>query len=157
MIIDLDATLVTTGADKQDAAPTWKRPCGYHPLLAMDTERGEVVAVLIRLRNAGSDTATGDVTVLGEAVAVPPERNVPARSPAIARQRCRSACASGRTLGHPRSGWPRNAGTATSASALAMPSSVVSDRWRPTSGDSESSCGTSTEQRLHGSSNFGIS
>ena len=74
VIIDLDATLVTTRADKQDAAPTWKRPYGFHPLLAMDAERGEVLAVLMRPGNAGSNTATDHVSVLSEAVAVLPER-----------------------------------------------------------------------------------
>lgn len=44
MIIDLDATLVTTRTDKQDAAPTYKRGYGHHPLLAMDAQRGEILA-----------------------------------------------------------------------------------------------------------------
>jgi hypothetical protein len=41
VIIDLDATLVTTRADKHDAAQTWKRSYGHHPLLAMDAERAK--------------------------------------------------------------------------------------------------------------------
>jgi hypothetical protein len=72
--IDLDATMVTTRADKQDAAPTWKRTYGHHPLLAIDAERGEVLAVLMRPGNAGSNTAVDHVTVLRDAIAVLPER-----------------------------------------------------------------------------------
>lgn len=34
LVIDLDATLVTAHSEKQDAAPTYKRGFGFHPLLA---------------------------------------------------------------------------------------------------------------------------
>ena len=34
MIVDLDATLVTAHSEKQDAAPTYKRGFGFHPLCA---------------------------------------------------------------------------------------------------------------------------
>src|SRR5215217_699078 len=54
LVVDLDATLVTTHADKQDAAATYKRSYGHHPLLAVDAERGEVLAVMLRPGNAGS-------------------------------------------------------------------------------------------------------
>ncbi len=33
-VIDIDATLINAHSDKQDAAPTWKRGFGFHPLLA---------------------------------------------------------------------------------------------------------------------------
>jgi hypothetical protein len=36
MVIELDATLVTSRADKEDAAPTYKRTYGHHPLLAIE-------------------------------------------------------------------------------------------------------------------------
>lgn len=71
-VIDLDATIVTTRADKQDAAPTWKRTYGHHPLLAMDAARREVLALMLRPGNAGSNTAEDHVVVLGEAVAALP-------------------------------------------------------------------------------------
>ena len=73
-VIDLDATLVTTKADKQDAAPTWKRTYGHHPLLAMDAARGEVLAVMLRPGNAGSNTAADHVVVLGQALDALPAR-----------------------------------------------------------------------------------
>src|SRR4051794_18074099 len=68
LVVDLDATLVTTHADKQDAAATYKRSYGHHPLLAMDAERGEVLAVMLRPGNAGSNTASDHVVILGHAI-----------------------------------------------------------------------------------------
>jgi hypothetical protein len=73
VVIDLDATLVTTKADKQDAAPTYKRTYGHHPLLAMCAETGEVLSVMLRAGNAGANTAADHVVVLGAAVAQLPE------------------------------------------------------------------------------------
>jgi hypothetical protein len=68
LVVDLDATLVTTHADKQDAAATYKRSFGHHPLLAMLAERGEVLAVMLRPGNAGSNTSADHVVVLGQAI-----------------------------------------------------------------------------------------
>src|SRR4051812_17145914 len=74
LVVDLDATLVTTHADKQDAPATYKRSYGHHPLLAMDAERGEILAVMLRPGNAGSNTASDHVVVLGQAIdALPAE------------------------------------------------------------------------------------
>ena len=67
-IIDLDATLVTCRTNKHDAAPTWKRSFGYHPLLAVDAARGEVLTVMLRPGNAGSNTASDHVIVLRQAI-----------------------------------------------------------------------------------------
>lgn len=44
LVIDVDATIVTTKADKQDAAPTYKRTYRHHPLLAMAGGCNEVLA-----------------------------------------------------------------------------------------------------------------
>jgi hypothetical protein len=73
MIIDLDATLVETRADKQDAAPTYKRGYGHHPLLAMDAAKGEILAQMLRPGNAGSNTAEDHVIVLGRALDALPD------------------------------------------------------------------------------------
>ena len=72
-IVDFDATLVTTKADKGDAAPTYKRSYGHHPLLAMCAETGETLAAMLRPGNAGSNTAADHVVVLAAAVAQLPE------------------------------------------------------------------------------------
>ncbi len=73
LVIDIDATIVTTKADKQDAAPTYKRSYGHHPLLAMAGDCNEVLAGMLRPGNAGSNTAEDHVVVLGDAIAALPE------------------------------------------------------------------------------------
>ncbi len=73
VIIDVDSTIITTKADKQDAAPTYKRTYGHHPLLAMCAETDEVLAGILRPGNAGSNTAIDHVMVLADAPAqLPP-------------------------------------------------------------------------------------
>lgn len=68
VIIDIDATIITTKADKQDAAPTYKRTYGHHPLLAMCAETDEVLAGILRAGNAGANTAIDHVTLLADAI-----------------------------------------------------------------------------------------
>ncbi len=69
LIVDFDATLLPTRTAKQDAAPTYKRTFGHHPLLAMIVETDEVLTGLMRPGNAGSNTAADHVTVLADALA----------------------------------------------------------------------------------------
>lgn len=57
LIIELDATLVTGKAGKQDAVPTCKRGHGHRPLLAMTAGTDEVLAAILRPGNAGSNSA----------------------------------------------------------------------------------------------------
>jgi hypothetical protein len=71
--IDLDATIVRTKADKQDAAPAHKRTYGDHPLVAMLAETGEVLAGMFRPGNAGANCAADHVVVLGTAIDQLPE------------------------------------------------------------------------------------
>jgi len=67
LIIDLDATLVTSHSDKEEARPTFKRGFGFHPLCAFvdhgQAGTGEPVAIMLRPGNAGSNTATDHITV----------------------------------------------------------------------------------------------
>ena len=83
-MIDLDATLVSAHSDKEQAAPTYKRGFGFHPLLAYLDATGEALAGMLRPGNAGSGTATDHVTVLSDALAQLPidplEREVIARA-----------------------------------------------------------------------------
>ena len=79
LYIDIDATLVIDHSDnKQDAAPTWKKSFGHHPLLAfLDRPQiagGEALAGLLRKGNAGSNTAADHITVLEQALASLPAR-----------------------------------------------------------------------------------
>ena len=67
-VIDIDATLVNAHSDKQQAAPTWKRGFGFHPLLAYLDATGEALAGVLRPGNAGSGTASDHVRVLADAL-----------------------------------------------------------------------------------------
>lgn len=61
LIIDTDATLITAHSDKEQAAPTFKRGFGFHPLWAFVDHgargTGEPLSFLLRKGNAGSNTA----------------------------------------------------------------------------------------------------
>jgi hypothetical protein len=67
-VIDIDATLVNAHSDKEQAAPTWKRGFGFHPLLAYLDATGEALAGVLRPGNAGSGTTTDHVRVLADAL-----------------------------------------------------------------------------------------
>jgi hypothetical protein len=75
--IDFDATISIAHSEKQNAAATWKKTFGFHPLLAFldrpEVAGGEALAGLLRAGNAGSNTAADHVTVLGMALAQLPE------------------------------------------------------------------------------------
>ncbi len=72
LVVDIDATLVTSHSEKEDARPTFKRGFGHHPLWAFADHgqdgTGEPLAVLLRPGNAGSNTAADHITVLREAL-----------------------------------------------------------------------------------------
>lgn len=79
--LHFDATLLTAHSDKENAAPTWKKGFGFHPLLCYldrpDVSGGEALAGLLRPGNAGSNTAADHVTVLDMAIAALPENARP--------------------------------------------------------------------------------
>ncbi len=66
VIVDIDGVLVLAHSEKQDAAATWKKTFGHHPLMGfVDHGRGgsgEAVVGLLRPGNAGSNTAAGCAT-----------------------------------------------------------------------------------------------
>lgn len=68
-VIDIDATLIGAHSDKEQAAPTWKKGFGFHPLLAYLDATGEALAAVLRAGNAGSGTATDHIRVLADALA----------------------------------------------------------------------------------------
>lgn len=78
MTVDLDGVLVTAHSDKEDAAPTWKRTYGHHPLMGfVDHGPGgsdEPVAALLRPGNAGPNTAADRITAAGLALAQLPKK-----------------------------------------------------------------------------------
>jgi len=73
VVIDLDGVLVIAHSDKQDAAPTWKKTYGHHPLTAFLDHgpggTGEPVAALLRPGNAGSNSAADHITTAQLAIA----------------------------------------------------------------------------------------
>ncbi|MEZ0095432.1 hypothetical protein ABH925_006631 [Streptacidiphilus sp. EB129] len=78
VIVDIDGVLVLAHSEKQDAAATWKRTFGHHPLVAfVDHGRGgsgEPVAALLRPGNAGSNTAADHITTTPTALAQLPKQ-----------------------------------------------------------------------------------
>ncbi|GAA4817318.1 hypothetical protein GCM10023353_24930 [Tomitella cavernea] len=73
LVVDLDATLVTAHSDKQQAAPTYKRGFGFHPLCAFvdhgEYGTGEPAGMLLRPGNDGANTAADHITVIKAALA----------------------------------------------------------------------------------------
>ena len=61
IIVDIDATIVTSCPEKEQATPTWKKTYGFHPLTAFADHgaggAGEPLAIVLRPGNAGSNTA----------------------------------------------------------------------------------------------------
>lgn len=89
LIIDLDATLLTSHSEKEQAAATFKRGFGFHPLLAFADHgtdgTGELLAFLLRPGNAGSNTAADHIALTKQALAaVPGMLQEPACWPTVA-------------------------------------------------------------------------
>jgi hypothetical protein len=75
--LDFDATITVAHSEKENAAATWKRTFGFHPLLCFldrpEIAAGEALAGLLRTGNAGSNTAADHIVVLDMALAALPE------------------------------------------------------------------------------------
>lgn len=73
LCLDFDATITIAHSEKQNAAATWKKTFGFHPLLCFldraDIAGGEALAGLLRAGNAGSNTAEDHIRVLAMALA----------------------------------------------------------------------------------------
>jgi len=73
VVLDVDATLVTAHSEKQFAAGTFnKGGFGYHPLAVWCDNTQEMLAVVMRPGNAGSNTVADHVAVLTQAIAQVP-------------------------------------------------------------------------------------
>jgi hypothetical protein len=73
IVIDIDATIITSASKKQGAAATFKKTFGFHPLAAWCANTQECLAMLLREGNAGSNTVADHLTVLAEALAQIPD------------------------------------------------------------------------------------
>jgi hypothetical protein len=71
--VDIDATIVTSCSEKEQAAATWKKTFGFHPLAAFADHgpqgNGEPLVILLRPGNAGSNTAADHIEATRLAVA----------------------------------------------------------------------------------------
>src|SRR4051794_14541549 len=89
--LHFDSSLLTAHSDKGNAAPTWKKGYGFHPLLCYldrpDVSGGEALAGLLPTGNAGSNTAAGHVTALDLAIAARPASAQSPRRTTVARKR----------------------------------------------------------------------
>ncbi|MEU2588676.1 IS1380 family transposase [Streptomyces avermitilis] len=78
VVVDIDGVLVLAHSEKEDAAATWKKTFGHHPLLAFvdhgATGSGEPVAGLLRPGNAGSNTAADHIATARLALAQLPKK-----------------------------------------------------------------------------------
>jgi hypothetical protein len=58
ILVDIDATIVTSCSEKEQAAPTWKKTFGFDPLTVFadygPDGPGEPLAIMLRPGNAGS-------------------------------------------------------------------------------------------------------
>ena len=76
--VDIDATIVLAHSEKENAAPTWKKTYGFHPLAAFADHgtgaAGEALGILLRPGNAGSNTAAEHIQTARLALAQLPRR-----------------------------------------------------------------------------------
>src|SRR5207248_8656327 len=68
LVVDIDATIVICHSEKEQAAPTWKKTFGYHPILAFLDNTNEALAGILRPGRAGSNTAVDHIAVLDQAL-----------------------------------------------------------------------------------------
>ncbi|MFC8281365.1 transposase [Rhodococcoides kroppenstedtii] len=78
IVLDVDATVVVTHSEKEQAAPTYKRTFGYHPIGVWCDNTTEFLAASLRPGNAGSSTSADHIEVLGQAIA-----QIPAAQPPV--------------------------------------------------------------------------
>ncbi|MFZ3475795.1 IS1380 family transposase [Streptomyces sp. 4.24] len=69
IVIDLDATIITSASRKAGAAVTFKKTFGFHPLAAWCANTTESLAMELRAGNAGANTVADHVRVRGAALA----------------------------------------------------------------------------------------
>lgn len=72
LVIDIDASLLNSHSEKEDARPTWKKGFGFHPLCSFLDHgllgTGEPLAMLLRPGNAGSNTVADHIQVVKDSL-----------------------------------------------------------------------------------------
>ena len=74
VVLDVDATIVVAHSEKEQAAATFKKTFGFHPLGVSCDNTQELLSVMLRPGNAGANTAADHIDVLGAAIAQIPRR-----------------------------------------------------------------------------------
>ena len=77
LILDIDATIVIAHSEKEDAAPTWKRTFGFHPMLCFLDGTEEPLGGRLRPGNATANQAQDQLDVLDDSLAQLPSRDFP--------------------------------------------------------------------------------
>ncbi len=72
VVLDVDATIVIAHSEKEQAAPTFKKTFGFHPIGVWCDNTSEFLAAMLRTGKAGSNTAADHIAVLGAAIAQVP-------------------------------------------------------------------------------------
>jgi hypothetical protein len=76
--VDIDATIVIAHSEKEQAAATWKKTFGFHPLAVFADHgpagAGEALGIMLRPGNAGSNTAAEHIEAALLALAQLPRR-----------------------------------------------------------------------------------
>lgn len=72
MVLDVDATIVKTHSEKEQATRTFKKTFGYHPIGVWCDNTHELLAIALRPGNAGSNTTADHLDVLKAAIAQVP-------------------------------------------------------------------------------------
>ncbi len=78
LTIDIDATLITSHSEKENAAGNYKGGYGFHPLHAYGDQTQEALGAMLRPGNAGANTAADHKTVFDLALAQIPAEHVEA-------------------------------------------------------------------------------
>jgi hypothetical protein len=73
IVLDIDASLLTSHSEKEGAAGTYKGGYGFHPLMCFEATTGEPLAGTLRPGNAGANTAADHIEVLERALAQLPK------------------------------------------------------------------------------------
>lgn len=68
IVLDIDATIVVAHSEKENAAATFKRTFGYHPIGVWCDNTSEFLAATLRAGNAGSNTTSDHIEVLTDAI-----------------------------------------------------------------------------------------
>jgi hypothetical protein len=69
IVLEVDATVVVAHSEKEQAAPTFKRTFGFHPIGVWCDNTEEFLAGKLRPGNAGSNTTADHIEVLTDAIA----------------------------------------------------------------------------------------